>query len=136
MSIVANSIAGNAFIDLAGFPIAESPQLTPYVRAGVDGVTVVDEGSRGTEFVIRSRGDQADIASAWDAYRGYLDLKGGDPVNIVFQDVPLVDSGIQFVVLDVTPVKVHALGVAVGGVNPPSHAWLECDWKLIAVGSS
>ena len=124
------------FLDLEGNPEQVKRQLTVLARAGVDGHTVVDEGRRGTPFVLRSRVDQQDLAAGRATYGAYAALIGGDPVQLVWQDLDLDGEDFQVLVLDVVQSRLHALAWgSAGGLNPPSRAWLECDWTLLAIAN-
>jgi hypothetical protein len=133
MALVENSIHTFQFIDLAGQPDPLKPQIQVVTRAGVDGVTLVNDGTRGTPFVLRSKVDQTSLATARQTFLSYRDLIGGAAVEAVWQDVDLFAEGTLFEVLDVRQVVLRKLAIGVGGFNPPSEAWLECDWTLIAV---
>ena len=125
-----NQIAGYDFIELEGHPEVPRSQLTVLTRAGVDGFTIINEGMRGTPFVLRSKVDCQSMLAGEQSYRELCELIGDDPVEITWQDI---DLELSYAVLDVKKVVLRALVGAVGGLNYPSLAWLECDWTLIAV---
>jgi hypothetical protein len=126
-----NSIGSFPFIDLAGPLGLPSSVIALLVRAGVDGQTLVDDGQRGEPFTLRSKLDVASMADGVNEFDGYRGLVGTDPVSLVYQDVDL-DGLASFSVLGVKMVQLKALVGAVGGLNPPSGAWLEADWTLVA----
>jgi hypothetical protein len=133
MPLVNNQIGAFQFLDLAGVPDTSKRQVTPIARPGVAGVTLVDEDRRGVPFVVRSRVDQVDLATAWATYLDYCELIGTDLIEMEWQDVTISSTFIFVAVMDVKLVRLHALRTAVGGLNSPSGAWLECEWTLLPV---
>ena len=131
MALVANSIGEFEFLELGGFPAPLKERISVLTRAGVDGVTLLADGVRGEEFILRSKVDHEDMEAALEAYLAHA-AEIGSLVDIVYQDQLLNDGDHKFVILDVTIAVLHALGGAVGGLHDPSYAWLECDWRLIA----
>jgi hypothetical protein len=124
------------FLDLVGFPEQVKRQISAIPRAGVDGHTIIDEGSRGKPFTLTSRVDQQDLAQARATYAEYCTLIGDDPVELVWQNIDLSVENFLVVVLDVVPRAMHALAWgSAGGLHPPSLAWLECDWQLLALAT-
>jgi len=136
MPLVSNQIDAFAFISLDGNPQALKKQLTPLARAGVDGTTLLDEGSRGRAFTLRSKVDQANVTTGWRTLQEYKDLIGTDPVDLIWNDAELSEDTVQVAVLDVTLARLVALAGGTGGLNPPSLAWLECDWTLLPIDVS
>ncbi len=132
-----NSIGGFQFIQLAGAIRLPTQAIMVLTRAGVDGVTLVDDGNRGQPFVLRSMVDAADLAVAVDEYANYAASVGGRDdgdqadVAMILNDVD-VGSYAKLHVLDVNLVECRPLRGATGGLNPPSDAWLVADWTLLA----
>ncbi len=123
-----------AFLDLMGNPEPVKRQIGALARAGVNGHTIIDDGERGRPFQLVSRVDQADLAQGRATFRQYCTLLGADPVDLVWQDLDLVTESYQVLVLDVAQRALHALAWgSVGGLHPPSLAWLECEWTLLAI---
>lgn len=123
------------FLDLVGNPEQVKRQIAALARAGVDGHTLIDEGSRGTPFTLLSRVDQEDFEAGRATYGEYCGLIGGDPVDLVWQDLEMtIPESFQVVVLNVVQRTLQALAWgSSGGLNPPSLAWLECEWYLLAI---
>lgn len=135
MPIVLNQIGSFYFIELAGNPEAVKQQIALYTRSGVDGVTVVDDGARGTPFVLRSKVDCTSYSVGRATYLAYRQLIGASPVDMTWQDLELASEDVSFCVLNVTQQVLRPILVASGGLYPPSLAWLECDWTMIAVAN-
>lgn len=126
-----NSIGGFQFIQLAGTLRLPTSAIAVFTRPGVDGVTLVDDGKRGTPFVLRSMVDAASYSAALDEYALYRDSVGLPEVDIVWQDVNL-STYATFHVLDVNLVECRAIVGGTGGLYPPSTGWLVAEWTLIA----
>lgn len=127
-----NKIGTFEFFDLAGTPETLKQQIGLFTRAGVDGVTLVDDGQRGAPFTLRSRVDMESLAAGRAEYVAYCDSIGSDPVDVTWRGVALSAEETKFVVLDVRLVDLRGLAVSSGGLRA-GLAWLECDWVLIAV---
>lgn len=102
-------------------------------RPGVDGLVAVRTGTRGRPFVMRSGVDAASLAAAAARWRDYQAAIGSDPIEIVWGGKSWLDFNVRFLVLDVRLLRLTPIpsGGAVGGLNPPSLAWLECEWDLV-----
>ncbi len=124
------------FLDLVGNPEQVKRQIVALARAGVDGHTLIDEGSRGTPFPLISRVDQQHLEHGRATYRSYCELIGSEPVELVWQDLDMTLESFQVAVLNVVQRNLHALAWgSAGGLHPPSLAWLECEWTLLAVAT-
>lgn len=124
-----NSIAGYQFLAIDGLPQGLREQVELVERQGLDGTAIWRTGRRGTRFTLTSKVDQPSLPAAFAAYNGYASL-------VAAGAVPLVWSGVSlglFDVLDVRLQDARAIRSATGGINPPSLAWLSCEWDLIAV---
>lgn len=104
-------------------------------RPGVDGLVIVRTGTRGRPFVMRSGVDAASLDAGATRLRDYQAAIGSDPIEIIWGGKSWLDFNVRFVVLDVRLVQLVPIppGGAVGGLNPPSLAWLECEWDLVPV---
>lgn len=129
---VLNQIGSFSFIELAGNPEKVKTQVGVMVRAGVDGVTLIDDAARGTPFMLRSKIDVRSMDDGRSLYSSYCGLIGANPVAITWQGVDLSN---YFAVLGVTQAVLKAIVTGTGGLRPPSLAWLECDWQLIAINN-
>ena len=130
-----NSIAYCRFLSLQGDPQALTEQPIVLARPGVPGVAIWLTSARGRRFTLRSGVDAEDLGDARAMLANYQELIGTDPVALVWRDVPMTREGFSVCVLDVRPVRVMPMLRCVGGTHPPSRAWLEADWDLIAVAS-
>jgi len=131
-----NRIGDFQFLALHGAPVGLSEQLLVLSRPSVDGVAIWKLGRRGRPFSLRSVVDATSFEAARAMHDRYLGLKGADPVDLVWSDIELTTEKIMVAVLDVRPVpgRTRSMLTLVGGLNPPSLGWVECDWDLIAVG--
>jgi len=126
-------IGDHQFVWLHGSPEASRQQVEVLSRAGVEGAALWLKGVRPEPFTLRSGCDAESFTRAAAMYRWYRTSIGKDPVDLVWSGWPAAADGFAVVVLEVRRIKVTGLLVSVGGLYPPSAAWLECDWKLIAV---
>ncbi len=102
-------------------------------RGGVDGTQFTLLGKKGEPFQLLSQVDLVSYPAAISEAQQYLDTIAGDTVPMVKDGIDYDALGMQFKVLNVTIVKIKAIVTCVGGINPPSRAWLECVWELMAV---
>jgi len=126
-----NSIGGFYFIQLAGAIRLPTSAIAVHSRAGVDGVTLIDDGKRGQPFALRSMVDAANYAAAVDEYDLYRESVGSNDVAIVWNNVDLSGYA-KFHVLDVALIDCRAIVGGTGGLYPPSTGWLVAEWTLIA----
>ena len=128
-----NSIGEFQFIALQGHPIPPREQPEVISRGGVDGVGVWRTGKRGEPFELVSQVDVASMDGARRLFKQYVDTIAQDPVVLVQDNYDYSAEGWKVVVLDVQQRQRHAIISAVGGLNSPSRAFLECAWKLVAI---
>jgi hypothetical protein len=129
-----NMIGDFEFIRFDGQPEPPAEQLdAPIQRRGVDGTGFWKTGQRGRPFVIRASVDHVNMAAAWAAVKSYRALIGEDPVSFVNDSAVWDNDNWKVVVLDVHQVTRYAVLGGTGGLNPPSGAWLVCDFVLCAV---
>ncbi|HEY1067230.1 MAG TPA: hypothetical protein VGE52_14010 [Pirellulales bacterium] len=117
---------------IVGAP-AEQPEVM--ARSGVRGNGIWLTGVRAKPFQLRSGVDleTLDIGrSLWSQYRSLI---SADPVEIVWAGVQIsLDENLVFKVLDVQIADHFRLPpTAVGGIRPPSLAWLDCVWTLLPI---
>jgi len=130
---MANSIGSFEFLTLSGNHEPLKQECVVMSRPGVNGVAVWLTGGRGAKLTLRSAVDAADLEAARDLYVAYTGLIGADPVALVWCNLYAADENFNVIVLDVRPVSIKAIMGGVGGLNPPSLGWCECDWDVIAV---
>lgn len=129
-----SSIGDFLFLDLHGAVELLQEKTELLTRPGVDGTGLVQQGYRGTPFTVRSRVDQANLAEANDAVVGYLSYVGQGAFPLVQYACNFTAAyGVGFLVLAVKPVVLRSNLFLMGGLNPPSLAWLEADWTLCCV---
>jgi hypothetical protein len=133
MTACEHRIGDHQFVWLHGSPEASRQQVEVLARAGVEGCALWLKGVRPEPFTLRSGVDCQSFDHAAAMYAWYRDSIGQDPVDLIWSDWDAAADGFQVVVLEVRRVQTTGLLASVGGLNPPSAAWLECDWKLIAV---
>ncbi len=129
------SIGNFDFLILAGTVVPPSPRIEPFTRPGIDGVGFMNLGRQPEPFTLRSKVDAADLAAAYDEFELYLGLKDQNPVSLVKDGLASASSRAPFLVkvIDVKLAVCRAVIGVVGGISPPSGAWLEADWHLVAV---
>ena len=120
------------FISLEGHPIGITEQPVVVERPGVNGSAMWRSGIRGEPFILRSGLDTVNLAFAELAYNLYRGIVGTYK-DLLWKGMPWTGPFTQVAVLKVTPVKIQAMIGGVGGLNPPSQGWCECDWKLQTV---
>jgi len=122
------------FVALKGNWIPPAEQIQVDERPGVDGTEAVKRGRKGRPFPIVSQVDAANINAAYSLFQQYQGLIDGDAVEMTLNSVDSGTLDFKVLVLDVQPLQIRAMRGAVGYVkNPPSLAWLECAWTLLAV---
>ena len=102
-------------------------------RPGVEGVAVWRTAKRGLPFQLRSESDARSLSHATALYRWYCAQIAQDPQPLVWKALDLSRDRIGVVVLDVRMAVCTRQLLGVGGLFPPSQAWLECDWSMVAV---
>lgn len=134
---MANRIGEFEFVTLLGSPEKLREQIIVMARPGVEGVALWKTNRRGIEFTLRSLVDLESFAEADATYEEYLDLIGEDPVGLEWSGVEQAERGYSVCVLEVARVRQGELLIDVGGLldSDPGggKAFLECDWKLIAI---
>lgn len=133
-----NAIGPYQFLALHGVPVGISEDVVAMSRGGVDGNVFLKTGHRGREFVVRSMVDL--MTGAWGIarYKDYRELVG-TLQDLVWAGYVWTTATVRCMVVDVTvaqPAGLRALLFGVGGINPPSYALLECEWKLCFVDIS
>lgn len=127
---MANRIGNFEFVALHGSPLPPTEQPELVARAGVDGVGGWRTGVRGTPFRMLSQVDMPTYEIAGQVSINYTVLIGQDPVSLVQDDV---EFPYQVVVLSVVERSRRGMVISTGGLYPPSAAWLESEWTLMAV---
>ena len=129
-----SSIGPFPFLILADQVVPPHEQVDePVQRRGIDGTAVWRIGRRGEKFTLRSKVDQPSLDFARLTFAQYQSLIGQDPQTLIQDDYAFAQQNFKVLVLKVQLVALKAIRTAVGGMFPPSLAWLECDWELIAV---
>lgn len=130
-----NAIGNFTFIALLGNPVPPKGQPQVIARPGVDGVGIWRSGKRGEPFKMVSQVDAPSMRVARNAMAAYVASIEQNPVALIQDDYDYSSEGWKVVVLDVVQRQCHAIISAVGGINPPSLAYLEAEWALVAVSS-
>lgn len=133
-----NSIGDFAFLRLEGEPLGTLRQeIELFKRAGVNGTGAVRQGFKAEPFTLRSMVDAPDQASGWQMFFAYHALVGGDPVELVWRNMPVTQStGAMLLVLDCRVIDIATLAAATAGLNPPSLGWLEAEWDIVMIPRS
>ena len=130
---MADSIGDESFVLLSGQIDDPSDQVEVIQRPGVDGVAFRLMGNHPSPFELVSLEDFSSLSGARDAMIAYKALKGGDPVDLVWQDVTPDD---QVKVIDVVQHELRAATCIIGGVNLANGSTgflLRARWTLIFV---
>lgn len=135
MALPENSIGPYNFVTLLGqvLPLRETLEMDQ--RGGVDGTEFTKLGEKGQPFQIVSQVDSESYDNAWQTLHGYRSLISDPPKELVVHNTPFSTFGYNVKVLAVNPLpnSPRAIRSVTGGLFPPSRAWLECVWDLIAV---
>jgi hypothetical protein len=130
---VENSIGSEQFLEIVGMPDLAKMRLDLVERPGVDGTGIWETGTRGKPFTLLTRVDAEDLRAAIETFARYCKFPEQDSVDLMVQDVSFLTYGFTFQVLDVRPREICELANSSGGLNPPSLAWCECEWDLVAI---
>ena len=124
-----NKIGVYEFIELVRPADIHDEDVEIITRPGVDGIILRRLGKRGKPFDLISREDVASLTAGRQGISAYKDMIGGDAVVVIQNGVTLAPD---YFVVAVRPLRLRAIATATGGLNPPSNAWLECAWTLVA----
>ena len=103
---------------------------------GIDGTAIIKEGAKGRPFMIRTWVDCANYGQAVGEYNYYTLMSNrNDPLELVICGVSSETLLYRVHVLDVRPVDIRACRLGGTGLNPPSLAYVEAEWDLIATGN-
>lgn len=119
-----------------GPPTLEQPITEVIQRPGVPGSGVLDLGTKGVPFQMKSGVDilqsQIDLVK-----KGYLELVAAKRVNILWNSI---DYGTVFstkyVVLEVVPLSIIRIAAKAGGLTSGADTWYEALWTLLPVSNS
>ena len=128
-TVLDNWIGDFDFNSIDGFPETSKRQLAPETRPGTDGHILWDTGVRGVPVQVITHRDVAGINDGATAYLNYT-AAIGERLNVMYS------GGVfphPFDVLDVKMVKIKATALGVGGRRGGSHAYLVCQWTLLAL---
>jgi hypothetical protein len=131
---MANAIGDFAFIRLGPMPEVYRRMLLVLDRPGVNNHVILRTGMKGRPFTVRTGVDAIDLYDGVLATVNYQSIIGTDAVELVYNDVAMSDFRCKFLVLDVKPLEVRALQGAIGGLFPPSRAWVTAEWTLLPIG--
>lgn len=131
MALLTHSIGSHSFVAIYGswIPPRAEPLLDKRPGAGVE---VVRTGPTAEPFTLRTVVDCESLRGAEETFLEYLTLIEQDPVRVVRDSISSDSQDFRCVVLAVRQVERAAIASPQGGLNPPSEAWLVCDWDLIA----
>lgn len=131
-----NSIGDWLFVAMQGEVVPPREMLEMDQRNGVDGTEFTLIGKKGEPFQLFTQVDAENYDAAVTNFQfGYLPLIEAEPQTLIHNGVNHDGNGFKVKVLGVTCVKMKAITSAVGGLYPPSNAWLEAVWDLIAVAT-
>jgi len=128
-----NRIHNFHFVTLNDIPGTLREEVLVLARAGVDGQAIWKTGLRGNVFTLRSAVDAPSFADARLYLTQYQELIGADPVDLVWGGLVMTGEQIKVAVKSVRPTRLISLANSVGGINPPSYGWIECEWELVPI---
>jgi len=137
MSLLTNSIGGFEFIGLHGTPIYPAQTKRADDRPGADGTEFIISGKKGRPFNMISQVDAANYAAACYYLLQYQSLIDSAAVEMVQAGVSSSSLGFRVTVIDVQlnrPIF-PCTGASGNRLNPPSFAFLEARWDLVAVAN-
>ncbi len=131
-----NAIHNFACIQLDGNPIPPMQDRKIVQRAGVDGTGIWRMGSRGRKFTLRAGVDVPNMAAGRVAFAAATAFTNADPLVLIQENYDFdLEQDWKVSVLGVRQVDLRAILNAIGGLFPPSLAWLEIDFELIAIAN-
>lgn len=138
MASTLNKIGDLTFLTLSGAIDPPGQELELIARPGVNGVAAWLTGTRGQPFQLIAALDCGTLADAEAAVVTAKALIGADPVNIIKASHDYSTQQLVFLVINVRAINgtPHLLGGCTGGLNPPSGAWLELAFELLAIRSA
>ncbi len=131
---MAESIGDFTFVCLKGQPGVVQQEIELITRPGVDGTGLLRTGRRGQPFDLETGVDTQTLEAGRTLFNQYKALSGTDPVKMVWGAINLETAeSVLFGVLRVDLISLRPIAASVGGLNPPSGAWLQCRWNLIPI---
>ncbi len=131
-----NAIHNFTCIELNGNPVPPMQRRKIVQRAGVDGTGIWRMGSRGDKFTLRAGVDVPNMAAGRLAFALATAFTNADPVILIQDGYDFnLNQSWKVSVLGVRQVALFAVLNATGGLFPPSLAWLEIDFDLIAIAN-
>lgn len=128
------SIGEHEFCTLDGPVSRRQERVRTVSRPGVPDHALWLENLAAEPFDLVSQVDCTSRADAETKFRQYVLLTGADPVKLVKGDVDFeATEGVQHAVLRVEQIEARQILTCVGGLNPPSEAWLVARWTLLAI---
>jgi hypothetical protein len=118
------------FVTVTGIPDGIRNQYEVIAQKGRDGSYAWLTGARGTPFEITTGVDAASLGAAMTAMAGYRALVSTPVIYRLYHHGAFFS---RVLLLDVRPVTQIPLANATGGLNPPSLAWLEATWQMLAI---
>lgn len=131
------SIGEQEFIAIHGAWSPPAEAISVDQRPGVDGSEITAHGKKGRPFVLTTFVDQVTYPIALGTIHNYQLYIDNPPVPLVLHGRSSETVGVNGFLVQVLDVEMQdcftlAPG-AMGGINPPSLAWLICNWTLIAI---
>ena len=134
-----HSIGPFNFITLDGGGPGGPPQIARersmlVQRPGVNGTGVIQLGTKGRPFQMRSVVDTTSVAAGHDLQALYAAACNDALYAIISNGVNYATAyNTWYVVLDVEPLGVRRIGASVGGLSVPSFAVVLAGWTLLPV---
>ena len=110
--------------------------VTVHSRPGVNHSVIVRSGWHGRQFTARMALDAKSMSQAVSTWDNLHRVRPGREIYpITWGGVNYAEHSVQFLLVDVRLIALRPLaaGGVVGGLNPPSRAWLEVDLDLVPI---
>lgn len=121
------------FLGILGSHAPASEIISLAELPGVDGTAIIKEGRKGRPFTIRSWVDCANYSQAMTELMNYtLSKSYNEPSELVICGASSESFLYRVHVLDVRQIAAGICRLGGTGLNPPSLAYLEAEWDLIA----
>ncbi len=131
-----NAIHNFVCIQLDGNPIPPMQRRKIVQRGGVDGTGIWRTGNRGRVFTLRAGVDVPNMADGRLAFAVAALFTNADPLVLIQDGYDFnLNQDWKVAVMGVRQVALYAMLHATGGLFPPSLAWLEIDFDLIAIAN-
>lgn len=133
MASALNQLGDWRFLFFEGNPLHYLQQLELVQRPGVNDVQVWKTGWRGRPFSLTAKVDRPSYGQAFYDSAQLVKLTDQPPQVLIYNDQNLASYNLLFQCVDAQIAELRAIRTAVGGLYPPSQAWLVMNFQLLPV---